>query len=46
MEHENIGYENRVIINIIEDIRELLDDEFFKFKINETEDSITENNHE
>ena len=32
IENENLGYKNKVIKNIIEDIRELLEDDFFKFE--------------
>ena len=39
----NIGYENKVIKIIIGDIGELLNDEFFKFKIIESDDDVTEN---
>ena len=35
------GYKNKVIKNIIEDIRELLDDDFFKFEIVENEEMIS-----
>ena len=40
------GYKNEVIKNIIEDIRELLDDDFFNFEISEKDEmiSITNNN--
>ena len=37
------GYKNEVIKNIIEDIRELLDDDFFKFEAVETEELISNN---
>ena len=38
---ENLGYENKVIKNIIKDIRELLEDDFFEFKKIENSESIT-----
>ena len=37
------GYKNEVIKNIIEDIRDLLDNDFFKFEAVETEELISNN---
>ena len=39
------GYSNIVIKNIIEDIRELLEDDFFKFKIVESDEIISDINN-
>ena len=38
------GYSNIVIKNIIEDIRELLEDDFFKFEIVESDEIISDTN--
>jgi len=39
------GYKNEVIKNIIEDIRELLDDDFFNFEISEKDEMISITNN-
>ena len=44
IENENLGYKNKVIMNIIEDIRELLEDDFFKFEVVKSEEIISDNN--
>ena len=44
IDNENIGYKNKIIKNIIEDIRELLDDDFFKFEMNESDENISNDN--
>ena len=45
-EDDNVifGYSNIVIKNIIEDIRELLDDDFFKFQVFENDEIISDKN--
>ena len=45
-EDDNVifGYKNKVIMNIIEDIRELLDDDFFKFQVFENDEIISDKN--
>ena len=45
IDNENKGYQNKVIINIIEDIKELLDDDFFKFEMIETNGITTNDNN-
>ena len=45
VENKNLGYKNIVIKNIIEDIRELLDEDFFKFDIDENDDKMISNNN-
>ena len=41
--YEKLGYENKVIINIIKDIRELLEDDFFKIEAIETDEINIDN---
>ena len=45
-EDDNVifGYKNKVIMNIIEDIRELLDDDFFKFQVVENVEIASDTN--
>ena len=45
-EDDNVifGYKNKVIMNIIEDIRELLDDDFFKFQVVENAEIASDTN--
>ena len=38
------GYKNKVIKNIIEDIKELLDDNIYKFEIVESDEIISDKN--
>ena len=45
IDNENNGYKNTIIKNIIEDIRELLDDDFFKFEINDNNEITTNDNN-
>ena len=46
IDNENKGYKNKVIKNIIEDIRELLDDDFFKYEIILPNEITTNNNND
>ena len=46
IDNENKGYQNKVIKNIIEDIRELLDDDFFKYEMILPNEITTNNNND
>ena len=45
IDNENNGYKNIIIKNIIGDIRELLDDDFFKFEISDNNEITTNDNN-
>ena len=45
IDNENNGYKNTIIKNIIGDIRELLDDDFFKFEISDNNEITTNDNN-
>ena len=45
IDNENNGIKNIIIKNIIGDIRELLDDDFFKFEINDNNEITTNDNN-